>query len=58
MIIESMLPAATPKNRFGSPSFMKSSLDCQFGWAMMPTRKPWASSRRPIMAMPNDGWST
>ncbi|MCY1555879.1 hypothetical protein D9M68_925770 [compost metagenome] len=55
MIMESMLPAATPKNRFGSPSFMKSSFERQSGWAMMPTRKPWASSRRPMMAMPKDG---
>ena len=29
-----------------------------FGWAMMPTRKPWASSTRPMIAMPKDGWST
>ena len=30
----------------------------QSGWAMMPTRKPWASSMRPITAMPKLGWST
>ena len=31
---------------------------CQSGWATMPTRKPWASSVRPITAMPKLGWST
>jgi hypothetical protein len=30
----------------------------QSGWAMMPTRKPWFSSMRPITAMPKLGWST
>ena len=41
-----MLPAVMPKNRFGLPSCMKSRVECQSGWAMMPTRNPCASSRR------------
>jgi hypothetical protein len=30
----------------------------QSGWEMMPTRKPCASKRRPMIAMPKLGWST
>ena len=39
-------------------SALKGSALCQSGWAMMPTRKPCASSMRPITAMPKLGWST
>jgi hypothetical protein len=53
-----MLPAVMPKKRFGLPSDVKSRVDCQSGWAMMPTRKPCASSTRPTIAMPKLGWST
>jgi hypothetical protein len=58
LIIESMLPAVTPKNRFGRPSALNGSALVQSGCAMMPTRKPCASSTRPITAMPKLGWST
>jgi hypothetical protein len=58
LIIESMLPAATPKNRLGLPSALNGSALCQSGCAMMPTRKPCASSVRPMTAMPKLGWST
>jgi hypothetical protein len=34
-----MLPPVMPKNSFGSPSFVKSRVECQSGCAMMPTRK-------------------
>ena len=53
-----MLPPVMPKNRFGRPSLVKSRAECQSGCAMMPTRKPWASSTRPTIAMPKLGWST
>jgi hypothetical protein len=56
--MESMLPAVMPKNRLGLPSALKGSADCQSGCAMMPTRKPCASSNLPMMAMPKLGWST
>ena len=56
--MESMLPAVMPKNRFGRPNCLKGSALCQSGCAMMPTRKPCASSNRPMMAMPKLGWST
>jgi hypothetical protein len=39
LIIESMLPAVTPKNRLGLPSLRKSAAEFQSGWLMMPTRK-------------------
>ena len=50
-----MLPPVMPKNSFGSPSFVKSRVECQSGCAMMPTRKPWDSSTRPTIAMPKLG---
>jgi hypothetical protein len=50
--------AVTPQNRLGLPSALNASALCQSGWAMMPTRKPCASSVRPITAMPKLGWST
>jgi hypothetical protein len=58
LTIESMLPAVMPKKRFGLPSARNGSALCQSGWAMMPTRKPCASSSRPTIAMPKLGWST
>src|SRR5882757_4449357 len=56
--MESMLPDVMPKNRLGRPRAANASALCQSGWAMMPTRKPWASRTRPMMAMPKLGWST
>ena len=56
--MESMLPAVTPKKRLGLPKRAKSAFEVQSGWATIPTRNPWASSRRPMMAMPKLGWST
>jgi hypothetical protein len=50
-----MLPPVTPKNRRGFPSARNGSADCQSGCAMMPTRKPWASSSLPMIAMPKLG---
>jgi hypothetical protein len=44
-----------PKNRFGRPSAANGSALCQSGCAMMPTRKPCASSTRPMIAMPKLG---
>jgi hypothetical protein len=55
LIIESMLPAVTPQNRLGLPRALKASALVQSGWAMMPTRKPCASSTRPMTAMPKLG---
>jgi len=52
-----MFPAVTPKNRLGLPRALKGSASCQSGWLMMPTRKPCASSTRPMIAMPKLGWS-
>jgi hypothetical protein len=50
-----MLPAVMPKKKFGVPTRLKSSVEFQSGCAMMPTRKPCASSSRPMMAMPKLG---
>src|SRR3569623_817550 len=53
-----MFPAVTPQNRLGRPSAPNGAGERQAGWAMMPTRKPCASSRRPMRAAPKLGWST
>ena len=42
----------------GVPMPWMDSIFVQSGCAMMPTRKPSPSSTRPIIAAPNDGWST
>ena len=56
--MESIFPLVTPQNKLGLPKTLKASALVQSGCAMMPTRKPCASSMRPITAMPKLGWST
>ena len=51
-------PGDAEEQGLGLPSALKGSADCQSGCAMMPTRNPWASSSRPMIAMPKLGWST
>jgi hypothetical protein len=50
-----MLPAVMPKNSRGAPSARIASALCQSGCAITPTRRPCASSTRPMIAMPKLG---
>ena len=47
-----------PTNNRGTPMPWMDWMSFQSGWAMMPTRRPMFSKTRPIIAEPNDGWST
>jgi hypothetical protein len=56
--IESRLPAVIPTIRRGAPMRSRSAVSFHEGWAIIPTRNPRASRKRPISAAPNAGWST
>ena len=55
--MESMLPDDTKNPSRGRPNSQTEEGSVQSGWQMTPTRKPWASSMRDTMAMPNEEWS-
>ena len=53
-----MAPAVTKKASRGRPSFIKSAVDFQSGWEMMPTVYPLLSKSRPKRGAAKVAWST
>ncbi len=53
--IESRLPAVIPTMSRGTPMRKRSAVSRQSGCAIIPTRKPRRSRKRPMIAPPNAG---